>query len=88
MPELSSNIDGSAFACFMASGAGRGLRVVMGVGLIATGLGMADGPVCLGMAIFGILPIAPGSLNLCPMAPMWGGHFFGATYCGVKRPNP
>jgi len=87
LSELPANIEGSAFARFMASGRGRGLRVVMGLGLVAAGLGNVGGPVGLGMAVFGILPIASGSLNLCPIAPTWGGHFLGAKYCGVKSPK-
>ena len=85
--ETEGTMEGSAFARFMASGAGRGLRIAMGTGLIATGLGVVGGPVGVGMAVFGLLPIASGSLNLCPVAPAWGGHFFGAKYCGVKTPK-
>lgn len=87
MTETEETMEGSAFARFMASGKGRGLRIVMGVGLIATGLGVVGGAVGVGMAVFGLLPIASGSLNLCPVAPAWGGHFFGARYCGVKTPR-
>jgi len=39
------------------------------------------------MAVFGLLPIATGAFNLCPVAPAWGGHFLGAKYCGVKTPG-
>ena len=87
MTKLVIPTEGSAFSRFMASGRGRGLRVAMGLGLIAAGLAIVGGPVGLGMAVFGILPIASGSLNLCPVAPMWGGHFLGARYCAAKSPK-
>ena len=29
--------------------------------------------------------IAAGVFNLCPVAPLWGGHFFGSQYCPAKK---
>ncbi|MGD9932328.1 MAG: DUF2892 domain-containing protein [Dehalococcoidia bacterium] len=87
MTEMVIPTEGSVFSRFMASGKGRGLRIALGLGLIWMGLGVVGGPAGVGMAAFGLLPIASGSLNLCPVAPMWGGHFLGAKYCGVKAPK-
>ena len=75
----------SAFARFMASGRGRIARAAFGATLIAGGLFVAGEPAGYAMAAFGLVPIAAGVFNLCPVAPVWGGHFFGANYCPAKK---
>lgn len=73
----------------MASGKGRAARLVLGVTLIAIGLGLVGGGAGLAIAAFGLVPIAAGVFNLCPIAPLWGGHFLGSRYCSVQpRQNP
>lgn len=64
------------FARFMASGAGRGARVVAGVALIAVGIvvGGAGGIV---IAIVGVVPLATGLLNICLFAPLFHGPLRG-----------
>lgn len=79
--------EGSAFARFMASGKGRIARVALGTGLIVSGLTLISAPVGLAVAAFGLLPIATGVFNLCPVAPAWGGHFLGARYCATRKPG-
>lgn len=81
-----STHESSPFARFMASNYGRAIRVGMGAVIIGTGLTVVGGTAGTAMAVFGLLPIATGALNLCPVAPAWGGHFLGAKYCGVKTP--
>ena len=76
--------EGSAFARFMAGRYGRTVRVAFGATLIGAGLTVVGGAVGLGMAAFGLLPIATGVFNLCPVAPAWGGHFLGANYCPTR----
>lgn len=71
---------GRRFTTFMASGGGRFARGVLGVGLIAAGW-LLGPPAGYALAGFGLVPIAAGVLNLCPIAPLWGGHFIGSRYC-------
>jgi hypothetical protein len=68
-----------AFATFMASPAGRGIRIVVGVALIYWGL--LYGNVLL--AVAGLVPLAAGVLNLCVLAPLIGAPFRGSD---VRKP--
>jgi Zn-dependent protease len=76
-----SQPEGTAFSRFMASGRGRAARVAVGGALIATGVLLVPMPLGIAVAAFGLLPIAAGVFNLCPIAPAWGGHFLGHAYC-------
>lgn len=60
------------FACWMSRPWGRGIRIVGGLGLIATGLWWVEGGLGWGLAGFGLLPIATGAFNLCPISPFMG----------------
>ncbi len=82
------NTEGSRFARFMASRCGRIARIALGVALIVTGLAILAPPVGYIVAAAGLLPIVSGALNLCPVAPAWGGHFIGARYCDPARGRP
>jgi len=66
----------------MASGGGRVARLGLGAGLIGTGL-LVGPPAGIAIAAFGLVPVAAGVFNLCPVAPLWGGHFRGSAYCAV-----
>ena len=83
----SETLEGSAFSRFMASNYGRFARVVFGATVIGSGLSLIGGTAGYAMAAFGLVPIAAGVFNLCPVAPVWGGHFIGAKYCGVRKAN-
>jgi len=72
------------FPRFMASGYGRLARVGLGLAVMGVGLGLVPDPAGLPVAALGLVPIAAGVFNLCPVAPAWGGHFVGARYCEVK----
>ncbi len=82
-----AELEGSAFSRFMASKGGRVVRVAMGATIMGTGLTVVGGGAGLAIAAFGLVPIATGVFNLCPVAPMWGGHFIGAKYCGTRAPK-
>ena len=82
------NTESSRFARFMASPCGRIARVALGAAIIVTGLAFLAAPVGYIVAAAGLLPIASGTLNLCPVAPAWGGHFIGARYCDPNRGRP
>jgi len=85
--DTSDTQEGSAFARFMASGKGRVARVGLGSALILAGTLAIPAPVGLAVATFGLVPIATGVFNLCPVAPAWGGHFIGARYCERRTPR-
>lgn len=68
------------FAQFMASGAGRGLRVAVGIIAIVAGIAVLamKGSVILGVVLLavGALFAVVGSINVCPLA-IYGGPFSG-----------
>jgi Zn-dependent protease len=75
----------NAFVRFMASGYGRLARLALGMALVAAGIALIPSPAGLAVAAFGLVPIAAGVFNLCPVAPLWGGHFFGSRYCAAGK---
>lgn len=81
---MSATHDSSSFERFMASIYGRTVRGAFGVAIILTALLFLNGTLALAVAALGLIPIAAGILGLCPVAPLWGGHFVGAKYCGKK----
>ena len=58
------------FARFMASPLGRGLRIIIGIALIAWGIGGVGGASGAIIAIVGLLPLTLGVINGCILAPM------------------
>jgi hypothetical protein len=64
------------FARFMASTAGRVIRIVVGLVLIVAGLaiGSVGGTV---LAIVGVVPLVAGALNVCLLAPILKAPFNG-----------
>ena len=78
-----------SFARFMAGPAGRAIRTTAGAALIATGLTLGGG--WLALAAFGLLPLATGVFDLCPVAilaklPVAGDAFRDAT-CKAMPPG-
>jgi hypothetical protein len=66
------------FVSFMASPAGRIVRMVAGVALIAWGwfgLGGVTGTI---VAIIGLLPLVAGMFDFCAFAPLFGNPLSGA----------
>jgi membrane-associated protease RseP (regulator of RpoE activity) len=58
------------------------VQIAIGVAITLAFL-LLHGPAQL-IAFLGLVPIAAGVFNLCPVAPFWGGHFIGAKYCGRR----
>lgn len=54
---------------FMSTPAGRAIRVVMGIALIAFGVSMSSGA-GWALAAFGLLPLATGAVAICPICPI------------------
>lgn len=66
------------FAKFMSSGLGRGLRIVVGLALIAIGLVSVGGTGGLILALVGIVPLLAGVFDVCLFAPLFGAPLKGA----------
>jgi Protein of unknown function (DUF2892) len=77
-----------AFAEFMASPLGRGLRVVFGGLLIYVGLNRVQGVAGTVIALLGLVPIVTGLLNLCVLGPLLGAPFRGSEVRAASRPAP
>jgi len=77
-----------ALAMFMATPLGRGLRIVIGAVLIYVGLSVVQGVAGTAIALFGILPITAGLLNLCILGPLLGAPFRGSALRSASRPAP
>ena len=77
--------EGNAFTRFMASGYGRLARLGFGIAIVIAGLTLVPAPAGFVIAALGVVPIAAGAFNLCPIAPLWGGHFFGSRYCPHRK---
>lgn len=66
------------FARFMASPAGRILRIVVGVALIFYGFnGMGGSGWGIALAAFGAIAVIAGTFNLCLLAALLGAPFRG-----------
>ena len=66
------------FALFMASGLGRGLRIVAGIILVAVGLAVVGGTGGIVLAVVGLVPLIAAVLDVCLLAPLFGAPLKGA----------
>lgn len=57
---------------FLASGAGRMVRIVAGIALIAIGLLSIQGTGGIVVAVIGVLPLLAGLFDFCVFAPLCG----------------
>lgn len=67
----------NVFIRFMASPAGRILRLVAGAGIVAWGLLVTGGDTGKIIAAVGVLPMLTGALNICVVGPLMGGPLSG-----------
>ena len=72
------------FVRFMSSGAGRLLRIVAGIALIAAGLLALEGTTGIVVAIVGVVPLLAGLFDFCVFAPLFGNPLSGAKIRGDK----
>ncbi|MDX1582751.1 MAG: DUF2892 domain-containing protein, partial [Thermoanaerobaculia bacterium] len=63
-------------ARFMASPAGRGIRILTGLTMISAGIAKRDGAGAA-LAVFGLVPLFAGTLNICVLAPLLDVPFSG-----------
>jgi len=82
---MSTTHDYSWFERFMASGYGRLVRGAFGLSIITGAILFLDGAIAVAVAGLGLIPVLAGVFHLCPVAPLWGGHFAGAKYCSSER---
>lgn len=73
---MHSRIKAPGFVSFISSPSGRILRVVAGIALLSAGISMATTGGYV-LAALGIVPLAAGSLDICVLGPILGGHFNG-----------
>lgn len=73
----------TGFAQFMASPAGRILRVVAGAGMIVGGVN-ADSDAGTAVAVVGGVPLLAGTLDFCVISPLFGGPFWGKNIRAAK----
>lgn len=67
----------NALACFMAKPAGRLLRIVAGLALIAWGWSQRGETTGIGLMVVGLVPVLAGVFNFCLIAPIIGAPFSG-----------
>lgn len=70
-----------AIAKFMASPLGRGIRILVGLALIAWGLGLfgvVESTTAIILVIVGAVPLLAGLFNVCLLAPILGAPFSGS----------
>ena len=64
------------FARFMAAPLGRGIRIAVGLALIAWGVTVHSTTGWV-LVVIGLLPVAAGLFDWCLFAPLFGGPFNG-----------
>lgn len=75
----------SWFGQFMSSTAGRIVRVVAGVALIAGGLAVIGGTIGLVVAVIGLVPLLAGALDVCVFSALFGGPLRGSEIRACVR---
>lgn len=73
-----------AFCTFMASAAGRGLRILAGLALVLVGLAAVQGTGGTVLAVVGMVPLLAGILNVCLFAPLFRCPLSGAGLPGSR----
>lgn len=77
----------SGFAQFMSTPAGRVVRVVVGLALIAWGFAERGSATGIVLMIVGLIPLTAGAFDLCYISVLLGGPIAGREIraCGRKR---
>lgn len=70
---------------FLASAAGRGVRIVAGIALIAIGLFVVEGPASWVLEMLGLVPLIAGLFDFCVFAPLAGLPFAGSDLRETAR---
>lgn len=75
----------SWFAQFISSSAGRGLRIVAGLAIIALGLFVVGGLPGYAVAAIGLVPLLAGATDNCILSPIFGGPLRGSEIRACRR---
>ena len=75
----------SWFGQFMASGAGRIVRMVAGLVIIGVGLGLVHGTAGVVIAVVGLVPLGAGAFDVCVISVLFGGPFAGQAIRDAGR---
>ncbi len=67
------------FVAFMASGAGRILRIVAGLALVVWGWFGLGGTTGIVVAVIGLVPLFAGAFDFCVFAPLFGAPLSGPS---------
>lgn len=78
--------ENTGFAQFIASDAGRALRVVTGLALIGAGANRGGGT-GNGLMLLGLVPLAAGAFDLCLLSPLFGGPLAGSEIRAASHPS-
>ena len=65
------------FVTFMASTAGRLIRIAAGIALVLWGLMGIQGTAGIVVAVIGVVPLAAGLFDFCVFAPLFGNPMSG-----------
>jgi hypothetical protein len=77
-------VEMNPFVAFMSSSAGRIVRIVAGIGLIAVGLLSVQGTTGIVIAVVGLVPLVAGLFDFCVFAPLFGAPLSGAKVRATK----
>ena len=72
------------FVTFMASTAGRAVRILAGIALIAWGLLGLGGTWGIVVAVVGLVPFLAGVFDFCVFAPLFGAPLSGPKIRGSQ----
>ena len=81
----SKSFAASWFAQFMVSAAGRVLRIVAGLAIIALGLLVVGGLPGYAVAAIGLVPLIAGATDSCILSPIFGGPLRGSGIRALRR---
>lgn len=70
---------------FLASSAGRLLRIIAGIAIILIGYLWVDEPWKYVLEAVGLVPLAAGVFDFCVLAPLMGRPFWGREIRGEMR---
>ncbi|MDQ7842302.1 MAG: DUF2892 domain-containing protein [Armatimonadota bacterium] len=73
------------FVRFMASAAGRLVRIVAGLALMGWGLLGLRGTAGIVVTVVGVVPLLAGLFDVCLFAPLFGGPFRGTKIRAARE---
>lgn len=78
----------SGFAQFMAAPAGRLVRIVAGLALVAWGIWGLQATARIVVIVVGLVPLLAGLFDFCVISALLGGPFWGKTIRAARAGAP